>query len=125
MHLDSRNCVSRTLGVVGLYGVLSYAVSLRRREIAIRLALGANERDVRSQFVRHGVGLAALGVAIGVVVAAAVARLMTSLLYGVEPVDPLTYAAVAGLLIAVAAVASYVPARRASAVDPAEPLAAE
>ncbi len=113
------------LGVVGLYGVLSYAVSLRRREVAIRLALGAAGRDVRRQFVRHGVGLAALGIAIGVVAAAAVARLMTSLLYEVEPVDPLTYAAVAIGLIAVAALASYVPARRASAVDPAESLVAE
>ena len=113
------------LGIVGLYGVLSYAVSLRRREIAIRLALGAVERDVRRQFVGRGVALATFGIAIGVVAAAGVARLMTSLLYDVEPVDPLTYAAVAIALIGVAALASYVPARRASAVDPAESLAAE
>jgi putative ABC transport system permease protein len=113
------------LGGVGLYGVLSYAVSLRRREIAIRLALGAQQREVRGQFVRHGVLLAALGIAIGLVVAAGVTRLMASLLYGVGAVDPLTYAAVGVGLVAVAAVASYVPARRASAVHPAESLAAE
>ena len=113
------------LGVVGLYGVLSYAVSLRRREIAIRLALGANERDVRRQFVRHGVALAAVGVVIGLGSAAGVTRLVTATLYEVGPVDPLTYAAVAAGLLGIAALASYVPARRASTVDPAESLAAE
>jgi predicted permease len=116
---------SLALSVVGLYGVLSYAVSLRRREIAIRLALGAQQREIRGRFVRHGVVLAALGAGAGLVAAAGVTRLMASLLYEVEPVDPLTYAAVAVALVAVAALASYVPARRASAVDPAESLAAE
>jgi predicted permease len=118
-------CAALALGVVGLYGVLSYAVSLRRREIAIRLALGANERDVRRQFVRHGVALAAVGVAIGLATAAGVTRLVMATLYEVGPVDPLTYAAVAAGLLGVAALASYVPARRASTVDPAESLAAE
>jgi predicted permease len=113
------------LGVVGLYGVLSYAVVLRRREIAIRLALGAQQREVRGQFVRNGVVLATVGIAIGLVTAAGVTRLMASLLYGVEPADPLTYAVTTVALITVAALASYVPARRASAVDPAESLAAE
>jgi predicted lysophospholipase L1 biosynthesis ABC-type transport system permease subunit len=113
------------LGVVGLYGVLSYAVALRRREIAIRLALGAQQREVRRRFVRHGVALAAAGIALGAVAAAGVTRLMASLLYGVAPVDPLTYAVVAIGLVLVAALASYVPARRASSVDPAESLAAE
>jgi predicted lysophospholipase L1 biosynthesis ABC-type transport system permease subunit len=113
------------LGVVGLYAVLSYAVALRRREIAIRLALGARQQEVRGQLVRNGVSLAVLGIAVGLVAAAAVTRLMASLLYEVEPVDPLTYAAVAAALVAVAALASYVPARRASTVDPAESLAAE
>jgi putative ABC transport system permease protein len=113
------------LGVVGLYSVLSYAVALRRREIAIRLALGARQRDVRGQFVSNGVALAALGVAVGLAAAAGITRLMASLLYEVEPVDPLTYAAVAVALVGVAALASYVPARRASTVDPAESLAAE
>ena len=118
-------CAALALGVVGLYGVLSYAVTLRRREIAIRLALGAEQREVRGQFVRSGVLLAALGIAVGLVAAAGVTRLMISLLYEVEPVDPLTYAAVAVALVAVAALASYLPARRASTVDPAESLAAE
>jgi len=118
-------CAALALGVVGLYGVLSYAVTLRRREIAIRLALGAQQRDVRGQFVSNGVLLAAFGIAVGLVVAAGVTRLMASLLYEVEPVDPLTYAVVAVALVAVAALASYVPARRASTVDPAESLAAE
>ncbi|HEY9183256.1 MAG TPA: ABC transporter permease, partial [Gammaproteobacteria bacterium] len=113
------------LGVVGLYGVLSYAVALRRREIAIRLALGAQQRELRRRFVRAGVALASLGIAIGMVAAAGVTRLMASLLFGVEPVDPLTFATVAAVLIAVAALASYLPARRASSVDPAEALAAE
>jgi ABC-type antimicrobial peptide transport system permease subunit len=118
-------CAALALGVVGLYGVLSYAVTLRRREIAIRLALGAQQREVRGQFVRKGVLLAAFGIAVGLAAAAGVTRLMASLLYEVEPVDPLTYAVVAVALVAVAALASYVPARRASAVDPAESLAAE
>ena len=116
---------SLLLGVVGLYGVLSYAVSLRRREIAVRMALGAQQRDVRRRFVRQGVGLAAVGIVIGVVAAATVSRLMASLLYGVQPLDPVTYVAVAAGLLLVAALASYLPARRASSVDPTESLAAE
>jgi predicted permease len=113
------------LGVVGLYGVLSYAVSTRRREIAIRFALGARARDVERRIVRQGVVLAGIGVVIGLAAAAAVTRAMSSLLYEVQAVDPLTYAAVAAGLIAVAALASYLPARRASNVDPSESLAAE
>jgi hypothetical protein len=118
-------CAALALGIVGLYGVLSYAVTLRRREIAIRLALGAQQREVRGQFVRSGVVLAAFGIAVGLAASAGVTRLMTSLLYEVEPVDPLTYATVAAALVAVAVLASYLPARRASSVDPAESLAAE
>jgi predicted permease len=113
------------LGVVGLYGVLSYAVSTRRREIAIRFALGAKPRDVRRRVVGQGVVLAGIGVVVGLGVAMGVTRLMASLLYDVQPIDPLTYAAVAAILTAVAALASYIPARRASTVDPAESLAAE
>jgi len=113
------------LGVVGLYGVLSYAVSQRRREIAIRLALGAPPARVTRGFVRYGAGLALGGVAIGLVAAAALARLMGSLLYEVRAVDPLTYAVVALVLTLAAALASWLPARRAAAVDPAEALNAE
>ena len=113
------------LGIVGLYGVLSYAVSQRRREIAIRLALGAQQRDVQRRFVRYGVTLAGLGVLIGLVGAAGATHLMSAILYDVQPVDPLTYAAVAAGLTLVAALASYLPARRAASVAPAESLAAE
>ncbi|HJR71553.1 MAG TPA: FtsX-like permease family protein, partial [Gammaproteobacteria bacterium] len=117
--------VALVLGVVGLYGVISYAVSQRRREIAIRLALGAQQGAVRRNFVRHGVALALIGIAVGAAAAVGVTRLMTSLLYEVRPVDAPTYFGVAVLLVLAAALASYLPARRASAVDPAEALAAE
>jgi predicted permease len=113
------------LGVVGLYGVLAYIVAQRRREIAIRLALGAQQRTVTRSFVRYGVALAAVGIVIGLGAAAAITRLMASLLFDVRPVDAWTYAVVAAALTAVAALASWLPARRAARVDPAEALAAE
>lgn len=113
------------LGIVGLYGVLSYAVSQRKREIAIRLALGAQQLEVTRSFVGYGVVLAALGVAVGLCVAAGVTQLMASLLFQIRAVDWPTYVGVTVVLIAVAALASYLPARRASRVDPAEALAAE
>ncbi len=113
------------LGVVGIYGVIAYAVSQRTREIGIRMALGAQPAELRQMFVRHGLLLAAIGAVIGLGVAAALTRLMSSLLFGVTALDPLTYAGVALLLIAAAALASYLPARRATAVDPVEALRAE
>jgi hypothetical protein len=113
------------LGVVGLYGVLAYVIAQRRREIAIRLALGAQQREVTRRFVRYGLALACVGIALGLGAAVGVARLMESLLFGVEPVDVSTYAAVAVLLAIVATLASWLPARRASNVDPAEALVAE
>jgi putative ABC transport system permease protein len=125
MMLATAGGVALALGVVGLYGVLAYAVSRRGREIAIRLALGAEDRHVRRAFLAYGVALALVGIALGCAAAAAVTQLMTSLLTDVTPLDAPTYAAAATLLIAVAALASYVPARRASAVDPARELAAE
>jgi ABC-type antimicrobial peptide transport system permease subunit len=117
--------VALVLGVVGLYGVLAYVVAQRRRDIAIRLAVGAHTSHVTRSYLRYGVGLAMIGVVLGLGAAAAVTRLMASLLHGVEPVDALTYSAVAVLLTLVAAAATYVPARRAAAVDPARALAAE
>jgi predicted permease len=123
--LGIAGAVALLLGVVGLYGVLSYVVSQRRREIAIRLALGAQRRALRRSFVAYGVALAGVGVAIGLVAAAGVTRLMASVLFDVRPLDLPTYAAVAMLLTLAAALASYLPARKASAVDPAEALAAE
>ena len=113
------------LGIIGIYGVLSYAVSQRRREIGIRLALGAQPGELKRMFVRHGLVLAGIGVAIGLGAAAALTRLMSSLLFGIKPLDPLTYAAGALILGLAAVLASYLPARRASAVDPVEALKAE
>ena len=113
------------LGIIGIYGVLSYAVSQRRREIGIRLALGAQPSELKTLFVRHGLTLAAIGVAIGLAAAAGLTRLMSSLLFGIQPLDPLTYFAGALVLAMSAALASYLPARRASAVDPVEALKAE
>ena len=81
------------LGIIGIYGVISYAVSQRRREIGIRLALGAQPGELKRMFVRHGLILAGIGVAIGLGAAAGLTRLMTSLLFGIKPLDPLTYAA--------------------------------
>jgi predicted permease len=123
--LSIAGAAALVLGVVGLYGVLSYAVSQRRREIAILLALGAQQNAVTRKFVRQGLVLAAIGVAIGLGVAAGVTRLMTTLLYDVRALDPLTYAAVTVVLALAAVLASWLPARRAAAVDPAEALAAE
>jgi predicted permease len=113
------------LGVVGIYGVIAYAVSQRRREIGIRIALGAPAAGLQRMFVRHGLLLAIIGAALGLAAAAGLTRLVESLLFGVKALDPATYAAVAVLLIAAAALASYLPARRATAVDPMEALRIE
>ena len=110
--------VALALGVVGIYGVISYIVSQRTREIGVRMALGADRRDVRQMVLRQGVILAGIGVVLGLVAATGVTRFMSSFLYGVEATDPVTFAAVAALLTAVAVVASYLPAVRASRTDP-------
>ena len=113
------------LGVVGLYGVIAYSVSQRKREIGIRMALGAKNQELTGMFVRHALVLAGVGVACGVAAAPALTRMMSSLLFGVKAVDPVTYGAVSLALIATAALASYVPARRATAVNPVDSLRAE
>ncbi len=113
------------LGVVGIYGVIAYSVSQRTREIGIRMALGAQQEEMARMFVRHGLLLTAIGLAFGLVAAGALTRLMTSLLFEVTPLDPLTYAAVSIVLVMAAALASYLPSRRAAAVDPTEALRAE
>jgi len=113
------------LGLIGIYGVVSYGVSQRRREIAIRLALGARQVEVRRMFVRHALLLVGIGVAIGLVSAMGLTRLMTSQLFGVSPLDPPTHLAVALVLVAAAGLASYLSARRGSALDPAEVLKGE
>ncbi len=113
------------LGTVGLYGVIAYSVSQRTREIGIRLALGAQQKEVTGMFVRQGLLLTGIGVAFGLVAAFATMRLMSSLLFHVSPVDPVTYAAVTFGLVAAALLASYLPSRRAANVNPVEALRAE
>jgi putative ABC transport system permease protein len=113
------------LGVVGIYGVIAYSVSQRTREIGIRMALGAHPSGLKQMFVRHGLLLAGIGAAIGLAGAAGLTRAMTSLLFGVTALDPVTYCGVPVLLLAAAALASYLPARRATAIDPVEALRAE
>lgn len=113
------------LGVVGLYGVISYSVSQRTREIGIRIALGAPQATVTRMFVRHGLLLTGSGVACGLAAAISLTRLLSSLLFEVSPLDPITYSAVSAVLIAAALLATYVPARRATMIEPIEALRAE
>ncbi|MGH9162505.1 MAG: ABC transporter permease, partial [Vicinamibacteraceae bacterium] len=110
--------VALLLGVVGIYGVIAYVAAQRTREIGIRMALGAQTGDVRRLFLRHGLGLTLTGIALGVGAALLLTRVMSALLFGVSPTDPITYAGVAAGLAAVALVATYLPARRASRIDP-------
>jgi putative ABC transport system permease protein len=114
--------VALVLTIVGLYGVMSYSVAQRTNEIGIRMALGAQTRDVLSLIVKQGFKLVLIGLAIGLVGAFALMRVISSLLFGVTTKDPFTFAAVAGLLAFVALLACYLPARRASRVDPMEAL---
>jgi putative ABC transport system permease protein len=114
--------VALLLGTLGIYGVVSYAVSCRTRELGIRIALGATAGRVRRTVVREGLVLAGIGVTIGILAAVALTGILAGLLYEVSASDPLTYALVAVVLISGGALASYVPARRASAVDPMEAL---
>ena len=110
------------LACLGLYGVLSFAVVQRTREIGVRVALGAQRRDVLSLVIRQGVKLALTGAAVGIAGAFAAARLLSSLLFGVTPTDPLTFLGVFLLLVLVAVLASWLPASRATKVDPMEAL---
>jgi ABC-type antimicrobial peptide transport system permease subunit len=110
------------LGIVGIAGVMAYVVSQRTREIGIRIALGAQPVRVKNMFLKHGVGLAVVGVAVGVAVAAAVTRYMESVLFGVTPLDVPTYAAALAVILIAAALASYLPARRAARVSAVETL---
>jgi predicted lysophospholipase L1 biosynthesis ABC-type transport system permease subunit len=113
------------LSIVGIYGVIAYTVSQRTREIGIRMALGAQPAMMLPVFVRQGLLLAVIGIGLGLATAAGLTRLMSSLLFGVSGVDPLTYAAVSALLMAAAVLASYFPARRAMTIDPVEALRAD
>jgi predicted permease len=113
------------LGIVGIYGVISYTISQRTREIGIRLALGAQKSGLKWMFVRSALTLTAAGIVIGVGAAATLMQLMKSLLFGIGPLDPFTYVTVPLVLALSAALASYLPARRAASVDPVEALRAE
>ena len=118
-------CMALALGVLGIYGVISYAVSQRTREIGIRIALGAKKSELVWLFVRSALLLTGIGTAVGLGAAAGLMRLMRTLLFGISPLDPVTFAAVPVALVAAAALASYLPARRTAAIDPVEALRAE
>ena len=113
------------LGIVGIYGVIAYVVSQRTREIGIRIALGAQRAVLLQEFVRQGFLLSGAGVALGLAAAAGLTHLMSSLLFGVTALDPLTYAVVSALLLVVSVLASYIPARRAMVIDPVRALRGE
>jgi len=110
------------LGIVGVYGVLSYLVAQRTREMGVRLALGARPSDVRRMVVRQGARLGAAGAVVGLAAAVGLTKLMSVLLFGVSAIDPVTYGLVTVALIGAVLLASYLPARRAAAVDPTDAL---
>ena len=113
------------LAGVGIYAVVSYTVAQRTREIGIRMALGAQQRELKMMFVRRGLLWCGIGSVAGLAAAAALSRLLSALLFETSPLDPMTYSVVAAGLLAAAAVASYLPARRITRVDPVEALRAE
>lgn len=113
------------LGAVGLYGVLSYVVAERTREIGVRMALGARAEQVRTMVVAQGARVVGAGVVIGIAVALASTRALSSLLFGVQAVDAAVYVGMSVMMVAVGLLATYLPARRASKVDPMESLRGE
>ena len=117
--------VALTLASLGLYGVISYAVSVRAREIGIRLALGAHSANVRTLIIRQGMLLTAVGLAVGLAASLLATPVLQSRLINLPATDPVTFAGVSALLIAIALVACYVPARRATRIDPIATLRAE
>ncbi len=123
--LSIAGAMALLLGVAGIYGVISYAVSQRVREIGIRVALGARRREVTGLFLRQALVLASIGIAVGLAAAIGLTRLMSSLLFGVSAIDPMTYAGVAIGLLLSALVASYVPALWAATINPVEALRGE
>jgi putative ABC transport system permease protein len=123
--LGIASTVTLLLGIVGIYGVIAYVVAQRRREVGIRMALGARAGEVQRMFITTGMLVTGIGVVAGVAAALATMRLMTTVLFGVSPFDPLTYVLVGGGLAMVALVATWIPARQATAVDPAIALRAE
>jgi len=117
--------VALLIGVVGIYGVIAYAATQRTREIGVRMALGAQVGDVRTMFLRHGLLLTGIGIVLGIGIAVMLTRIMSAFLFGVGPMDPVTYVVVSAILAAAALLATYLPARRASQVDPVVALRAE
>jgi putative ABC transport system permease protein len=117
--------VALLLGAVGIYGVISYVVSQRTREIGVRMALGAGKRDISRMVLREGLGLALLGIALGLAAAFALTRFMVALLFEVSPADPLTFAAVPAILALIALFACWLPANRAAGVQPLEAIRSE
>jgi putative ABC transport system permease protein len=113
------------LAAVGIYGVMAYTVSERTHEIGVRVALGATRHEVLRMIMSEAVALAAAGIVLGIGGAAATSRLMAALLFGVTPTDPSTFASIAAILMAIALAGSYVPARRATRVDPMATLRSE
>jgi len=113
------------LGLVGIYGVIAYSVSQRTREIGIRMALGAGQRQVSGMFVRHGLVLAGFGVVLGFTAAQWLTRFLRASLFGVNTFDPSTYGLTVVVLVGAAVLASYIPTRRASGLDPIETLRSE
>jgi putative ABC transport system permease protein len=110
--------VAIVLASVGIYGVTSYAVTARQHEIGVRMAIGAQPADVKRMFIRHGIGLTLTGLGLGLAAAFALTKLMAGLLFNISPHDPLTFVAMAAVLLVVAMLACYIPARRATRVDP-------
>jgi putative ABC transport system permease protein len=118
MLLGPAGLVALVLGIIGLYGVMSYSVARRTREIGIRMALGAQEVDVLRMVMKEGMGLVGIGLLLGLTVAFVITRVLTSFLYGISATDPLTFVAVSLILIAVALVSIFIPARKALKVQP-------
>jgi predicted permease len=117
--------VALVLGLVGVYGVVSYIVAQRTKEMGVRIALGATRKRVSLMVLKQGSVLGTLGVVVGIGLSTGLTRVMEALLFGVSPVDPLTYGAVSAALVAVVLLASYLPARRAAEVDPTQALRGE
>ena len=113
------------LGIVGVYGVISYDITQRTREVGLRIALGAKGSEVQRMFLRRGLAITAIGIVAGTIAAFALTRGMSSLLFGVSPVDPVTYTAVSIVLLVAAGLASYLPSLRATHVNPIDSLRVE
>jgi ABC-type antimicrobial peptide transport system permease subunit len=124
MLLAIAGSMALILGVVGIYGTMSFSVAQRTREVGIRIALGSPPRDITAMFVRQGLAEAGAGVVCGLAAAFALTRLMESVLFGVSPADPVSYLTASAALVSAAALASYLPARRATRINPVEALRA-